>query len=138
MNCNVCIRSPCEQDRAGREKGFLLLSLNLCPSEFLPIVAPSSTFKPVHQQPVTLQQLIELEPELLTAGATDSRALDKLCRTDVVLSTEASRLQNSLNHLERSNREIAACLQDDESSSDFDQSERDEMKASIEENEGVM
>jgi hypothetical protein len=38
--------------------------------QFLPILSAPTTFKPLYQQPVSLQQLIELEPDLLTAGAS--------------------------------------------------------------------
>ena len=103
-------------------------------------VSSTTTFKPVHQQPVTLQQLIELEPELLTAGERHFQSSTGFITVLKRKETEASRLQNSLSHLERSNRELQACLvgDDDDLSEELDPDERAEFEASIKENEVVM
>lgn len=90
-----------------------------------------SAFSPQHDQPVTLSQLNQLEPGLLTDGTTLIEAFlsSKLTRS----WQEVSRLQNSISHLQRSNAELLDFLRpptttdgeeelDDETRSEFEQS----------------
>ncbi|ORY76863.1 hypothetical protein BCR35DRAFT_292372 [Leucosporidium creatinivorum] len=73
-----------------------------------------ASFIPVHDQPVTLAALKELEPEILTA--------------------EVARLQNSIKHLERSNEELKTfCSEADDE--DLDDDSRREFEQSVKENE---
>ncbi|KAI5480967.1 hypothetical protein MNV49_006777 [Pseudohyphozyma bogoriensis] len=76
-----------------------------------------SDFIPRHQQPVTLAQLNQLEPELLTQ--------------------EISRLRNSISHLQRSNKELDEFLNPPEGAQDdeLDDETREELRKSIEEND---
>ncbi|KAK4046704.1 hypothetical protein OIV83_005907 [Microbotryomycetes sp. JL201] len=65
-------------------------------ASFFSVVLAPVTFTPRHEQPVTFETLRQLEPELLTA--------------------EVGRLQNSIQHLERSNAELEefAATEDDD------------------------
>ncbi|GAA5989270.1 hypothetical protein JCM11641_003857 [Rhodosporidiobolus odoratus] len=78
---------------------------------------PPIDYSPRHPQPVTLPELRQLEPELLTA--------------------EVSRLQNSIQHLEQSNVELgefAREARDEEGDSEG----AGEMDSAREENEGTI
>ncbi|GAA5942465.1 hypothetical protein JCM1841_005773 [Sporobolomyces salmonicolor] len=74
-----------------------------------------TSFTPRYDQPVTLRELDELEPEILSA--------------------EIARLQNSIAHLRRSNDELRAFLKDDEA---VDPETRREFEDCIVENEETL
>ncbi|GAA5822551.1 hypothetical protein JCM11251_006376 [Rhodosporidiobolus azoricus] len=77
---------------------------------------PAIDYTPKHPQPVTLAQLRQLEPELL--------------------SNEITRLQNSIQHLERSNDELREFAGDGGGEDDeVDEESKAEFEAAIRENE---
>ncbi|GAA5910507.1 hypothetical protein JCM5296_003681 [Sporobolomyces johnsonii] len=74
-----------------------------------------TSFTPRYDQPVTLRDLSQLEPELLSA--------------------EIARLQNSIAHLRRSNDELRAFLQQEGDDEGLDQETRKEFEDCVGENE---
>ncbi|GAA5907178.1 hypothetical protein JCM6882_008384 [Rhodosporidiobolus microsporus] len=76
---------------------------------------PAIDYTPKHPQPVSLAALRQLEPELL--------------------SNEITRLQNSVQHLERSNDELRAFAAGGGEDDEVDEESKGEFEAAVRENE---